>query len=83
MFAICGAPFEGEDRHGVAAVGGSVGLDMAVQMGHIAHLVMTDGGIAPTGVNTAGKARAVTPEAISLRVTSAGMGVCFAENDFL
>ena len=56
---------------------------MAVQVGDIAHLVMTDGGVTPTGVNTAGKTWAVTPEAVGLWVASTGMGVRFAENDFL
>ena len=37
---------------------------MAVQMEDIAHLVVADGGIAPTSVRYFAKARAVTPETV-------------------
>ena len=58
------APLEGEDGHRVAAVGGLVGLDMAIQMEDVAHLVMADSRITPAGVCHFAKAWTVTPEAI-------------------
>jgi len=62
--AIRAAPEEREGRDGVAAVRRLVGLHMAVQMGDIAHLVMTDGGIAPAGIRDAADARLIAPETV-------------------
>ena len=69
------APLEGEYGHRVGAVGGLVCLDVAVQMGDVAHLVMADGGIAPTSICAFGEARTITPEAVWLRIASAGMSI--------
>ena len=78
------APLEGEHADCIAAVRCLVGLDMAIQMGDVAHLVMADGGIAPAGIGqVGGGGREIAPEAVRLRVACTGMGVCFAEDDLL
>ena len=68
--AVIVAPEEREGGQRVVAVGSLVGLDMAVQMGDVAHLVMADGGIAPTSVRTVGKAWRVAPEAVGKRIAA-------------
>ena len=81
--AIRAAPEEREGADGVAAVRRLVGLDMAVQMGDVAHLVMTDGGIAPTSVRDAADAGLIAPEAVGERIAAAVMAVQINEHDLL
>ena len=81
--AIRAAPKEWEGRDGVAAVRRLVGLHMAVQMSHVAHLVMTDGGIAPTGIRDTTDAGLITPETVGKRIAAAVMTVQIDEHNLL
>ncbi len=81
--AIRAAPKEREGRDGVAAVRRLVGLHMAVQMGDIAHLVMTDGGIAPAGIRDAADARLIAPETVGERIAAAVMTIQIDEHNLL
>ena len=63
-FAVIAAPEEREGGQRVGAVGRLVGLDMAVQMEDVAHLIMTNGRVAPTSIRYFAKAWAVATETV-------------------
>lgn len=81
--AIRAAPEEREGTDGVAAVRRLVGLDMAVQMGDVAHLVMAYSGIAPAGIRDAADARLIAPETVGERIAAAVMTIQIDEHNLL